>query len=76
MKIAGFFTQHDVPSLDNIVSTLADESQLKKKDLYMILRIVLTGRKSGPPLKEIFQLIPNNIIIRRIEKYLTSARGL
>ena len=62
--IAGFFTEHASPSVENIVNALMEGSGLKKKDLYMILRILLTGRKSGPPLKEILQLIPNDIIKR------------
>ena len=40
----------------------------------MILRIFLTGRKSGPPLKEILQLIPNDIIVKRIDRYLDATR--
>ena len=72
--IAGFFTEHAVPSVENIVNALMEGSGLKKKDLYMILRIFLTGRKSGPPLKEILQLIPNDIIIKRIDRYLDATR--
>jgi nondiscriminating glutamyl-tRNA synthetase len=73
-KIAGFFTVNTSPSVENIVNTLTEGSALKKKDLYMILRIFLTGRKSGPPLKEILQLIPNDIITKRINTYLEATR--
>jgi nondiscriminating glutamyl-tRNA synthetase len=70
-RIAGFFTGHNIPLVENIINALMEEgSGLKKKDLYMILRIFLTGRKSGPPLKEILHLIPNGIIIKRINGYL------
>jgi glutamyl/glutaminyl-tRNA synthetase len=70
-RIAGFFTEHNIPLVENIVNALMEEgSGLKKKDIYMILRIFLTGRKSGPPLKEILQLIPNDIIVKRIDGYL------
>jgi nondiscriminating glutamyl-tRNA synthetase len=76
-KIAGFFTEHNIPLVENIINALMEEGPgLKKKDLYMILRIFLTGRKNGPPLKEILQLIPNDIIIKRIDRYLDATRGL
>jgi nondiscriminating glutamyl-tRNA synthetase len=73
-RIAGFFTAQSSPSVDNMVNTLLEGSGLKKKDMYMILRIFLTGRKSGPPLKEILQLIPNDIIVKRIDSYLDESR--
>lgn len=71
-KISGFFSEHNSPSIENIISSLIEESGLKKKDLFMILRILITGRKSGPPLKEILQLIPHNIITERIHRYLNT----
>jgi glutamyl/glutaminyl-tRNA synthetase len=52
---------------------LGGKTDLKKKDFFMVLRILFTGRKSGPPLKEIFQLIPKDIIMKRIDGYLTTA---
>jgi len=72
--IGVFFTEHASPSVENIVNALMEGSGLKKKDLYMILRILLTGRKSGPPLKEVLQLIPNDIIKTRIDRYLDATR--
>jgi nondiscriminating glutamyl-tRNA synthetase len=72
--IGVFFTEYASPSVENIVNALIEGSGLKKKDLYMILRILLTGRKSGPPLKEVLQLIPNNIIKTRIDRYLEATR--
>jgi nondiscriminating glutamyl-tRNA synthetase len=76
-KIAGFFTEHNIPLVENIINALMEEGPgLKKKDLYMILRIFLTGRKSGPPLKEILQMIPNDIIIKRIDRYLDATHRL
>jgi glutamyl/glutaminyl-tRNA synthetase len=74
-KIADFFTANTSPSVESIVNTLMMEGPgLKKRDIYMILRIFFTGRKSGPPLKEILQLIPNDIIIKRISRYLEATR--
>jgi glutamyl-tRNA synthetase len=76
-RIAGFFTEHNIPLVENIINVLMEEEPgLKKKDLYMILRIFLTGRKSGPPLKEMLQLIPTAIIVKRINGYLDTTREL
>jgi glutamyl/glutaminyl-tRNA synthetase len=72
--IAGFFAESVNPSVESIVNALVEGSGFKKKDLYMILRIFLTGRKSGPPLKEVLKLIPNDIIITRIDRYLDATR--
>jgi nondiscriminating glutamyl-tRNA synthetase len=72
-KIADLFTAHSSLSVENIVNALLEGSGLKKKDLYMILRIFLTGRKSGPPLKDVLQMIPADIILMRINCYLKAA---
>ena len=74
-RITGFFAEYNNPSVDIIINSLLMEGPgLKKKDLYMILRILLTGRKSGPPLKEVLRLIPNDIIKTRIDRYLDATR--
>ena len=72
-KIADFFMADISPSIESIVNALMEGSGLKKKDVYMILRIFLTGRKSGPPLKDVLQMIPNDIILTRIKCYLNAA---
>ena len=69
-RIAGSFIGQTNLSVESIVNALMEGSGLKKKDLYMILRVFLTGRKSGPPLKEILRLIPNDIIVKRMGRYL------
>ena len=65
----------DTSSFDTLLNTLVLRNELKKKDVFMVLRIFLTGRKSGPPLKELFQMIPKEIILERINKYLTPRSG-
>jgi glutamyl/glutaminyl-tRNA synthetase len=42
-------------------------TSMKRKDMFLLLRIFTTGRKNGPPLGEIFPLIPKDIIMKRIE---------
>jgi len=74
-RITGFFAEYNNPSVDIIINSLLMEGPgLKKKDLYMILRIFLTGRKNGPPLKEIFPLIPAEIVLKRIKSYLNASQ--
>jgi glutamyl-tRNA synthetase len=65
----------NTPSFDTLLNTMVLRNELKKKDVFMVLRIFLTGRKSGPPLKELFQMIPKEIILERINKYLTPRNG-
>ena len=72
-SLRSLLTHNDVPSFEHIIDALGGKTVLKKKDFFMVLRILLTGRKSGPPLKEIFQIIPKDIIMKRIDGYLTTA---
>lgn len=41
-------------------------SDISRKELFMLLRILISGRTDGPPLKEMFRLIPRNHILERI----------
>jgi glutamyl/glutaminyl-tRNA synthetase len=72
-SLRNFLTHNDTSSFERIIDALGGKTDLKKKDFFMVLRILFTGRKSGPPLKEIFQLIPKDIIMKRIDGYLTTA---
>lgn len=68
--VTGFFLKQDGLAIENIIDSLIDESGLKKKDLFMILRILITGRRNGPPLREILRLIPHDTVVKRIRGYL------
>jgi len=57
-------------SFEELTETLKRPADLKKKDFFMILRAFITGRSDGPPLKEIFPLVPVDIITGRIDAYL------
>lgn len=59
-------------SFEELTQTVRRPADLKKKDFFMILRAFITGRSDGPPLKEIFPLVPVNIITGRIDAYLNS----
>lgn len=40
---------------------------LSKRERLMFLRVVVTGKKSGPPLSEVYGMIPKAVIQKRIE---------
>lgn len=50
-----------------LLEAARNRSALPRKELMMLLRIAITGRKSGPPLKEVYQLVPKHIILSRVE---------
>jgi glutamyl/glutaminyl-tRNA synthetase len=51
---------------EEIYETLEKTTGLARRDVMMLLRIAITGRKSGPPLKEVFRLTPEQIILERV----------
>jgi len=53
--------------LDDAIMKLQEQAILKKNELLMVIRILSTGRTSGPPLREIFPHISKESIIKRIE---------
>jgi glutamyl-tRNA synthetase len=58
-------------TFEQLLHELQSTTNIKKRDMFMVLRIIVTGRKSGPPLGEIFPLIPKDIIIKRINRFLS-----
>ncbi|HQM81583.1 MAG TPA: glutamate--tRNA ligase [Syntrophorhabdaceae bacterium] len=66
---------NDTVPFDGLIKAMEGKAGLKRKELFMILRILSTGRKSGPPLKDIFHLIPKDIIIERIDCCLADKGG-
>jgi glutamyl/glutaminyl-tRNA synthetase len=57
-------------SFEELTNRIGTPQYIKKKDLFMILRAFITGRPDGPPLKDVFPLVPASIISGRIEAYL------
>jgi glutamyl/glutaminyl-tRNA synthetase len=57
----------DHGDFDELFKELQKRSTLSRRELLMFLRVALSGRKSGPPLKELYRLIPKGIILKRIE---------
>ncbi|OGT98782.1 MAG: glutamate--tRNA ligase [Gammaproteobacteria bacterium RIFOXYB2_FULL_38_6] len=50
-----------------LIQTLKTQLNLKGKDLFEPLRLVFTGEEHGPELKQILELMPNDIKRKRIE---------
>lgn len=57
-------------SFEDLAGMIGARENLRRKDLFMILRAFVTGRPDGPPLKDVFPLVPVSIITGRIEAYL------
>lgn len=57
-------------TFEELTNEICNRINIKKKDMFMTLRIIFTGRKSGPPLGEIFHLIPKDNIMRRINGFI------
>jgi glutamyl/glutaminyl-tRNA synthetase len=58
-------------TFEHLTNELQNTINIKKRDMFMILRIIFTGRKSGPPLGEIFHLIPKDTIMKRITWFIS-----
>ena len=51
---------------EEILEKVVHSVNAPKKELFLVLRILITGRTDGPPLKDIFHLIPRVNILERI----------
>ncbi len=51
---------------EEIYEMLEKDTGLAKREVMMLLRVAITGRKSGPPIKEVFRLIPESHILERV----------
>ncbi|MBA4418649.1 MAG: glutamate--tRNA ligase [Syntrophus sp. (in: bacteria)] len=61
----GFLEDPDL-SFEQIAKAFQEATGLPKRDVFMVLRILSTGRRFGPPLKEVFPLIGKENIVKRI----------
>lgn len=55
----------DVPSLQGVVEKYLHDKALKPKNLYMTIRVVLTGAGNSTPLIETMQVLGKEIVRRR-----------
>ncbi len=58
-------------TFEQLTHDIQNTTNVKKRDMFMMLRIIFTGRKSGPPLGELFHLIPKYTIIKRITGFIS-----
>ena len=68
----------DNSDLEDLVHHLEGKGGLARRDLFIFIRIVISGKKSGPPLKDLYRLMPKRIILKRIEcleEKLSISRG-
>jgi nondiscriminating glutamyl-tRNA synthetase len=58
-------------TFEELLHELQNATNIKKNSMFMTLRIIFTGRKSGPPLGEMFHLIREDIIMKRINESIS-----
>ncbi|HOL05520.1 MAG TPA: hypothetical protein PLO04_05210, partial [Syntrophorhabdaceae bacterium] len=58
----------DYPNLDfdYILEEIRSRYRLPKKEAMILLRVIFTGKKNGPPLRDIFPLILKDSILARL----------
>jgi glutamyl-tRNA synthetase len=54
-------------TFEEIFSRLEKVGGLSRRELLMLLRVAMTGKRSGPPLTELYPIIPKEFILKRIE---------
>ncbi len=62
------------PSFEELAGELNRSGSLKRKDLFMVMRVFITGRTNGPPLRDVFPLVPADMVMGRIDAYLGSMK--
>jgi glutamyl-tRNA synthetase len=55
--------------LHTIISTIAEQNQIKLGDLAQAVRVVLTGTTVSPPLNSTMRLLGREKVLRRLAKY-------
>jgi nondiscriminating glutamyl-tRNA synthetase len=51
---------------EELFTRLQETTGLARRELLMFLRVAITGRKNGPPLSELYQMVPKGNILSRI----------
>ena len=58
----------DETTWDNWTANINNKTGLKGKDLFMPLRLILTGKSNGPELKYLMPLFNRNEILQKLGK--------
>jgi nondiscriminating glutamyl-tRNA synthetase len=51
---------------EELLDRLQKTAGLEKRDAMMLCRIAISGQKKGPPLRELFQIMPKQVILDRL----------
>lgn len=62
--------EKDVPPFDEFIEALKPKVKAKGKELFMPLRMALTGREHGPELKRLFPILGREGVRKRFERAL------
>ena len=57
---------HD-SALEAVIRTYAEETSWEPRDLFMTLRVAMTGRTASPPLFATMQVLGQTICLTRLE---------
>lgn len=66
-SMIGLFSGNSRPALEDLHNLVKGAPGVSRKKVFMLLRIITTGRKSGPPLTEVYPLISTRSVVGRLE---------
>ena len=75
-NIESFCIFSNYTELYNKINTFVQEKGFNPKDYQQILRYALTGEKVGANIMEIIMLLPREIVLERIERFLLLNKGI
>ena len=70
-KLLKSLEQLDESNFDKVFKDLKKKVKIKGKDIFMPLRVALTGREHGPELKRVVVLLGKNNCLKRVERALS-----
>ena len=68
LLLKNYLDPFDETTWDNWTSKINSKTGLKGKDLFMPLRLILTGKPHGPELKYLLPLFNRNGILQKLGK--------
>lgn len=60
----------DSTALENLIRSFCEEHKIKTKDLFMSIRLIVTGKKATPPLFETLSVLGRNRSVIRLRNFL------
>lgn len=59
------------PLLEKALRLIQEDLDIKPKDAFMTLRVIITGQETTPPLFDILELLGKNTVLERIQRIAT-----